>query len=106
MTTREKIEVMEAYDRGEEIEYTAINGGFICSDLCTDDFDFIVSNYRIKPKEKKMVTVVYEYIYFDDSYSMWMTSGRLYRNDDDFISNNKRIKVFKKTDREFKVEEY
>ena len=55
MTTREKIEVMEAYERGEIIQYTSINGGFIWSYLCTDDFDFIVSKYRIKPKEKKMV---------------------------------------------------
>ena len=104
MTTREKIEVLEAYERGEVIQYTAINGGFIWVDLYTDDFDFIVSNYRIKPKEKKMVTV-YEYIHKSKVNGKWYMRTCLYKNDYDFI-NDSNVDEFQKTGREFQVEEY
>ena len=104
MTTREKIEVLEAYERGEVIQYTAINGGFIWVDLYTDDFDFIVSNYRIKPKEKKLVTV-YEYMYQVKSTNRWTTLNILYKNDDEARKEWKSYKI-QKTGREFQVEEY
>lgn len=57
MTLREKIEVMEAFERGEEIEHS-----YICStrgwDYVNDpSWSFKDYDYRVKPKPKKIVTI-------------------------------------------------
>ncbi len=66
MTLREKIEVMQAFERGEEIEYNMLNSDFIDWDIATQPtFNWQAYDYRIKPKPKqeehKMKT---QWIYF------------------------------------------
>ena len=55
MTLREKIEVMEAFERGEEIELKNCDNDWIVYDNPT--LDWINNEYRIKPKTKKTVTI-------------------------------------------------
>jgi hypothetical protein len=56
MTTREMIEVMEAYDRGEEIQCKeSLNELDFIDVLVEPNWDWRTTEYRIKPKEKKMV---------------------------------------------------
>ena len=56
MTLREKIEVMEAFERGEEIE-VAYRGYDIWSSMSTPSWNFEDRNYRIKPKLKQVVVL-------------------------------------------------
>ena len=56
MTLREKIEVMETFERGEEIEM-AYRGYDIWSSMSTPSWNFEDRNYRIKPKPKQTVTI-------------------------------------------------
>ena len=55
MTLREKIEVMEAFERGEEIELKNCDNDWIVYD--SPSWDWINNNYRIKPKPKQTVTI-------------------------------------------------
>ena len=104
MTTREKIEVMEAYDRGEEIQILA-EDGIKFEDMSLEPrWDWYNCEYRIKPKEKKLVTV-YEYMYQVKSTNRWTTLNILYKNDDEARKEWKSYKI-QKTGREFQVEEY
>ena len=56
MTTKEMIEVMQAYDRGEQIEYKIKS--FMCDDKWLPmvnekpEWDFTDFDYRVKPKPK------------------------------------------------------
>ncbi|HEB9330582.1 TPA: hypothetical protein RZK34_001719 [Campylobacter jejuni] len=47
-TLKEKIEVMEAFERGEKIQYM-IKGRGIWSDVDVPDWNWVDCNYRIKP---------------------------------------------------------
>ena len=56
MTLREKIEVMEAFERGEEIEYIPeYTNEWI--ETQTPEFDWRKCTYRIKPKPKQTVVI-------------------------------------------------
>lgn len=56
MTLREKIEVMEAFERGEEIEFDYCGGNNWSIDR-KPKWDFSIYDYRIKPKPKQTVTI-------------------------------------------------
>ena len=56
MTLREKIQCMEAFERGEEIE-VAYRGYDIWSSMSTPSWNFEDRNYRIKPKPKQVVVI-------------------------------------------------
>lgn len=52
MTTKEKIEVIRAYDNGEDIEYTNIDSVVeeFWGNLLSPEFDFSRFKYRVKGK--------------------------------------------------------
>ena len=56
MTLREKIDCMEAFERGEEIE-EAYRGYDIWSSMSTPSWNFEDRNYRIKPKPKQVIII-------------------------------------------------
>ena len=56
MTLREKIQCMEAFERGEEIEYSLINTNDWLS-ICDPVWNWGLFDYRIKPKPKQTVTI-------------------------------------------------
>ena len=56
MTLREKIEVMEAFERGEEIEYTPLMEE-IWRGTTIPAWDWALYKYRIKPKPKQVVVI-------------------------------------------------
>ena len=62
MTLREKIEVMEAFERGEEIEYSLINTNDWLS-ICDPVWNWDTFTYRIKPK--KQVIVIEKWLFED-----------------------------------------
>lgn len=53
MTTNEKIEVIRAYDNGEDIEYTSIDSVVeeFWGNLLSPEFDFSRFKYRVKGKD-------------------------------------------------------
>ena len=55
-TTKEKIEIMQAYERGEKIELKRNDGKWQEDkkwyDVCIPAWDWVNFNYRIKPKFK------------------------------------------------------
>ena len=55
MTLREKIECMEAFERGEEIELKNCDNEWIVYD--SPSWDWVNNEYRIKPKPKQTVTI-------------------------------------------------
>ena len=55
MTLREKIEVMEAFERGEEIELKQGDNDWIVYN--SPSWDWLNNSYRIKPKPKQTVTI-------------------------------------------------
>lgn len=54
MTTKEKIEVIRAYDNGEDIEYTNIGSVVeeFWGNLLSPEFDFSRFKYRVKSNKK------------------------------------------------------
>ena len=56
MTLREKIEVMEAFERGEEIEYRVLNST-LWVNLSMPLWNWDTQSYRVKPKPKQTVTI-------------------------------------------------
>ena len=56
MTLREKIETMQAFERGEEIEVSYVNKEK-WSDISNPDWSWGAYNYRIKPKPKQTVVI-------------------------------------------------
>ena len=59
MTLREKIEVMEAFERGEEIEASFLEYG-IWEDETDPNWSWTYYEYRIKPKPKPKQVIVLE----------------------------------------------
>lgn len=57
MTLREKIEVMEAFERGEEIEQCEKINKQDWTLMRIEEWNFEKYNYRIKPKQKQVVTI-------------------------------------------------
>ena len=57
MTLREKIEVMEAFERGEEIEVRTSSGEWVIMESKNPEFRWENDNYRIKPKPKQVVVI-------------------------------------------------
>ena len=57
MTLREKIECMQAFDRGEEIECAAAGYDTGWHYMKTPSWDWRENDYRIKPKPKQTVTI-------------------------------------------------
>ena len=55
MTLREKIEVMQAFERGEEIEIKNCHNDW--SVHYTPTWNWVDNNYRIKPKPKQVVVI-------------------------------------------------
>ena len=56
MTLREKIECMQAFERGEEIEALSF-GHNIWEDETNPSWNWTYYEYRIKPKAKQVVTI-------------------------------------------------
>ena len=56
MTLREKIEVMQAFERGEEIEVSYVKQAK-WTDISNPDWSWGAYNYRIKPKPKQVVVI-------------------------------------------------
>ena len=67
MTLREKIEVMQAFERGEEIE-VSYRGYDIWSSMSTPSWNFEDRNYRIKPKQKQVIVI--EKWLFEDKFGI------------------------------------
>lgn len=53
MTTKEMIEVMQAYERGEEIEKCLVDCEDIWVPATSPSWNWEQTSYRVKPKEKK-----------------------------------------------------
>ena len=66
MTLREKIQTMEAFERGEEIE-EVYRGYGTWSSVSTPSWNFEDRNYRIKPKPKQVV-VIEKWLYKYDKF--------------------------------------
>ena len=49
-TTKEKIEVMQAYERGEQIQFLNINNDW--KDTESPTWNWCIYDYRVKPKPK------------------------------------------------------
>ena len=71
-TTKEMIEVMQAYDRGEKIEY---GYGGVWVDIDMPEWSWGLRDYRVKPKKK--------YIPFDTAEEFLAA----YRKHGEFIEN-------------------
>ena len=56
MTLREKIEVMEAFERGEEIEVSYVKQDK-WTDISNPDWSWGAYNYRVKTKPKPTITI-------------------------------------------------
>ena len=56
MTLREKIEVMEAFERGEEIEVSYVKQAK-WTGISNPDWSWGAYNYRIKPKPKQVIVI-------------------------------------------------
>ena len=66
MTLREKIEVMQAFERGEEIEYTPLMEEiWRGTTIPAWDWDWALYEYRIKPKPKQVV-VIEKWLIYDN----------------------------------------
>ena len=86
MTLREKIEVMEAFERGEEIECSWTNCGTKWEIVKSPSWDWTSYLYRIKPKPKQTV-VIEKWLCYDnlaESYSIVEES-----NIDGFINDDR-----------------
>ena len=85
MTLREKIEVMEAFERGEEIEVSYVKQAK-WTDISNPDWSWGAYNYHIKPKPKQVV-VIEKWLIYDNlskSYSIAEES-----NSDCYISDDR-----------------
>ena len=57
MTLREKIEVMQAFERGEEIEFIFSNRNNWTTLIRPPSWNWDIYKYRIKPKPKQTVVI-------------------------------------------------
>ena len=71
MTLREKIDCMEAFERGEEIEVSYVKQDK-WTNISNPDWSWGAYNYRIKPKQKQVVFIEKWLIYdnLSKSYSI------------------------------------
>lgn len=78
-TTKEMVEVMQAFERGEKIEVSwngsDPNGWNLIAE--TPSWDWSSRDYRVAPKPKKQIKL---YCYFGNDSLSWVTHDRL----DDF----------------------
>ena len=85
MTLKEKIEVMQAFERGEEVQVD--KGYYGCWALTKEpSWDWAKSDYRIKPKPRQIV-VIERWLCYDnlaESYSICAES-----NIDGFINDDR-----------------
>ena len=72
-TTKEMIEVMQAYDRGEQIQFLNINNDW--KDTKSPTWNWCMRDYRVKPKKK--------YVPFDTPEEFLAA----YRKHGEFIEN-------------------
>ena len=72
MTTKEKIEIMDAYDKGESIEYR-IKGYTVWVDEKNPVWDWASLEYRVKPKAKFKVGD--EIVFKEDEKTPLVPSG-------------------------------
>ena len=72
-TTKEIIEVMQAYDRGEQVQLLDIDGNW--EDIKSPNWNWCKRDYRVKPKKK--------YIPFDTAEEFLAA----YRKHGEFIEN-------------------
>ena len=72
-TTKEIIEVMQAYDRGEQVQLLNIDGNW--EDIKSPNWNWCKRDYRVKPKKK--------YIPFDTAEEFLAA----YRKHGEFIEN-------------------
>ena len=104
-STKEKIEIMQAWLDGKPIEFASFNGE-VWYDLTTKNpqWDFDECQYRIKPKEKVKKTT--KYLCFEDSNGNLFHYREGSNNCNYYLENNKctRIPEFDKT-RKIEVEE-
>ena len=104
MTLREKIECMEAFERGEEIEYrmahiTPYEWDSI-GDI-TPSWNWDTYNYRIKPKPKQVV-VIEKWLIYDNlskSYSIAEESNieEFLKDDRAYLSKVKLLDTYEVT---------
>ena len=86
MTLREKIETMQAFERGEEIEVKHRDSAMDWTSTTQPLWDWTKSNFRIKPKQKQVV-VIEKWLIYDNlskSYSIAEES-----NIDGYISDDR-----------------
>ena len=85
MTLREKIETMQAFERGEEIEVSYVKQAK-WTDISNPDWSWTYYDYRIKPKSKHIITIEKWLIYdnLSKSYSIAEES-----NIDGYISDDR-----------------
>ena len=102
MTLREKIEVMEAFERGEEIEHTPV-GTQVWQPNDIPRWDWHKFDYRIKPKPKQ-TKILYEWLICNE-LNAWSISDRL-RTEEEASTLFKEYdyKSWQKTGRSFEVE--
>ena len=103
MTLREKIEVMQAFERGEEIEYSWTNWGTRWEIVKSPSWDWTSYLYRIKPKPKQ-TEILYEWLICNE-LNAWSISDRL-RTEEEASTTFKEYdyKSWQKTGRSFEVE--
>ena len=56
MTLKEKIECMQAFERGEEVEVSYVKQAK-WTDISNPDWSWGAYNYRIKPKPKQVIVI-------------------------------------------------
>lgn len=81
MTTREMIEVMEAFERGEVIE-AEIRGTGMYEECVTPDWNWDYMIYRIKPKENNIKAKFKQY---DKIIHKELCNGAPLNKDNDFL---------------------
>ena len=99
MTLREKIECMEAFERGEEIELKNCDNEWIVYD--SPSWDWVNNEYRIKPKPKQVVVIEKWLIYdnFTKSYSIAEESNieEFLKDDRAYLSKVKLLDTYEVT---------
>ncbi|TWO17996.1 hypothetical protein YZ82_08285 [Campylobacter hyointestinalis] len=82
MTTREMIEVMEAFERGEVIE-AEIRGTGMYEECVTPDWNWDYMIYRIKPKEEEKIKTKFKK--GDEIVHKELCNGAPLNKDNDFL---------------------
>ena len=101
-TTKEKIEVMEAFIDGKEIEFKQRFQNDHYRTVNTPDWDFVNYAYRIKHSEPEYVNTIelFEVMIYWDTAEDFKINGTLYSNEE-----LKQLKHYQKTGRSFIIDE-